>query len=305
MKILITGATGLVGKKLVSQLHTLGHEIIIITRDKLKAKVLGCDSCKFIEADLVKSPLPYDLIDGVDAVINLMGESIASGYWTKSRKKAIYQSRIEGTQNLIASLKTFPKIYIGASAIGFYGDRGDEALTEQSKGGDGFLAQVCQDWEKEHEKIKVASAQTRTIILRIGVVLSPAGGFLEQVKKIFNLNLGSPLGTGSQWLSWVDVNDLVNAIVFCLNNPSISGPVNLVSPNPITNKKFSEIFAKRLNKVLLPSAPAVLIKLGLGDMAELLLNSQRVVPEKLLKNNFDFKILNIEEAVNNVKDHLE
>lgn len=296
MKILICGATGLIGKKLVLKLLEQNHEIKIITRNKEHAFKVFPKGCEFIEADLMKSPLSFGVIEGVDVLINLVGESIAGGYWTSSRKNLIYKSRIDTTRNLIASLKNFPKIYIGASAVGYYGDAQDSELNEQSNCGQSYLAQVCHDWEVEHEKIKLMNPQTRCAILRFGVVLSKEGGFLDQLTKIFKLNIGSVLGDGKQWLSWISLEDLISGIIFIINHSELSGPINMVSPSPVTNRQFTEALSKHLNKITLPAVPAFILKALLGDLSELMLSSQKVKPEKLLRHNFEFKRSDLGQA---------
>ena len=222
--------------------------------------------------------------------MHLAGESIAAGRWNSKLKAKIRNSRIEGTRNLvksIAAVEKRPRVLVCASAIGFYGDRGASELDESSAAGDGFLADVCRDWEVE------ANAATelgvRVVNVRIGVVLSPGGGALAKMLLPFKLGVGGVIGSGKQYWSWIGLNDLVRVIEFCINNESVVGPVNAVSPNPLTNKEFTKIVGSVLHRPTIFPLPAFMAKLVLGEMADaLLLSSSRVMPKKLQKAGFTF-----------------
>ena len=271
MKILVTGATGFVGKTLLPLLAEKGHEIIILTRDAKSAQVKLPIDCKIIEWN--GNSIHID--DGIDSVINLCGESIASGRWTSKRKQTIYDSRILSTRNLVDYFrkKSHPiKSWISASAIGIY--ENPIAPDESSPFGKEFLAKVCSDWEQETFKAK--DLNIRTVAFRIGMVLGFDGGAMEKLLPIFKLGLGGNLGNGHQWMSWIHVRDLSGLIVEALENPSYEGAINAVSPNPVTNRDFTSTLAGTLKKPGILPVPGWALKLLLGEMSQILINSQKV-----------------------------
>ena len=234
MKTLVTGGTGFVGNKLLSKLNKPG----IVTRNASRARdKVGGDAGQFIEWDPTSGQVDFGNSFDYSAVVNLMGESIAEGRWTDEKKRRIRDSRVLGTQNLVDSLlraDKLPDVLVSASAVGFYGDPGEDIVTEQHEVGDGFLPNVCQEWEAE--ALRIADHGVRVVLIRIGIVLGKEGGALEKMLPLFRFGLGGKLGSGKQWMPWVHVDDLVNLMLWSINTPSVSGPVNAVAPNPVRNE---------------------------------------------------------------------
>lgn len=284
MKILVSGSTGTVGMRLVSHLPPLYYEAWRLVRSPVDG-----------EKQIFWDPQTYavndtDALEGFDAVVHLCGESIISGRWTDRKKKSISESRMESTRQLISLLSGLsrpPRIFICASAVGYYGDRGDSRLTERSSAGLGFLPELCVRWERE--AATAAGFGARVVNLRLGIVISPKGGMLGSVLPIFRLGLGGLLGSGDQYLSWVSVEDVSRIIAFLLECEEISGPVNAVSPNPVTNRQFTETLAGTLRRPARIPVPKFLVRLLFGEMGvEAILPSIRVFPEKLLSHGFRF-----------------
>ena len=301
MKILLTGATGFVGKKLVSDLVLSGHRVVLLTRDSERTKknlLLPCDV--FSWDPLAGSP-PQEAFAGVEAVINLMGEGIAEKRWSAAQKKKIFESRVIGTRNLISGIEKFSvkslSAFVSASAIGYYGSRGDEILNENSQSGQGFLADVCSAWEEETKKI---TKTKRTVNVRIGIVLGDGGGALSKMLPIFKLGAGGPVGSGKQVMSWIHLNDLVKILIQSLSDERISGPVNAVSPNPVSNSQFSKTLGYILGKPAFMPAPAFALKLAMGELSSIVLDSQRVYPEKLKSIGFNFDFPDLAAALSDV-----
>ncbi|MEY4617006.1 MAG: hypothetical protein RJB66_1966 [Pseudomonadota bacterium] len=297
MKILLTGATGLVGKALGIALAKKGHEIIVVSRRPLEAKKQCPFPCEVIESDLSKGPIESSSLSAVDGVINLMGEPIAKGFWTETKKQKLRDSRVLATQNLVNSFnKRKPSVFISASAIGIYGDRGDELLPETASPQSDFLAQLCQDWEAE--ALKMASASTRVCIPRIGLVLSSQGGILSELTPLFRAGLGGKLSNGQQWMSWIHIDDLVQSILCALDTPDYNGPYNAVAPNPVSNKDFTNLLATHLHRPAFAPAPKFALKVFLQEKSAILLASQRVQCLNLDRWGFRFKYSHLEEALN-------
>jgi len=290
LKILISGASGFIGRALVQFLKK-EHEIFTLVRDKSKVS----KDTIFWDPESLRVETDQDF----DAAINLSGENIANGLWTKNKKEEILNSRVMATNTLarfFSFKKNPPKLVINASATGYYGSRGDKLLTETSKKGDGFLAKVCDEWEKALLPIK--DRGIRTVFLRTGIVLGKDGGILKRLKIPFKLYLGGTLGDGSQYMSWIDLDDYILAVDHIIKNHTIAGPVNMVSPNPVTNKVFTEEFAKSLGKPAPFPVPKGVIKFLLGQMGEeLLLSSQKVVPEVLLHSGYRFRYPTIDSSL--------
>lgn len=296
MKILITGATGLIGRALGAQLAQQHHEILVITRDQSTAKSRLSYSAQFIEADLNHSPINDPRLKNIEAVYHLAGENIGEGRWTAHKKKFILNSRKNLTMNLVQSLQDSSQLhtFISASAVGFYGNQGDKWLYETSPCGSGFLAQVCQEWESA---IQTSSLNCRKALFRIGVVFSSNGGALSKIKIPFRYHLGAPLGTGRQWMSWIHLTDLVQLFIEALNNAQYSGVFNACSPNPITNLEFSRTLAQQMKTILLPPVPAFALRLALGEQSEILLDSQRASCQKIQDLGFQFQIQDLKSAL--------
>jgi uncharacterized protein (TIGR01777 family) len=291
MNILVSGATGLVGTELCNVLKGAGHSIVRLTRDKQPKA-----------GEVFWNPLAGILdpgaLNGIDAAVHLAGENIA-GRWTDAKKKAILESRVSGTRTLseaLAKMNTLPKTLVCASAIGFYGQRGAEGLTEASAPGTGFLADVCKAWEAAADPARKAGI--RVSHARLGVLLSPKGGALKQMLFPFKMGVGGVIGDGKQYMSWMALDDAVQAFAFILKNAELSGPVNVVAPNPVTNREFTKTLGKVLSRPTILPMPAFAARLAFGEMADdLLLGSTRVVPERLQKSNYEFKHPQLEEAL--------
>ncbi len=285
MRVLVTGASGPVGTALLRSLRAAGAEVTRTSRrpaaDSADESVVAWDPMQ---------PISPDTVSGMDAVIHLAGESIV-GRWNAAQKKAIRESRVVGTTNLaraLAQAAIKPRVFICASAVGYYGNRGDEIMRESSSPGAGFLPEVCVEWEAATKS--AADAGIRTAMVRIGVVLSPRGGALGKMLLSFKLGLGGKLGSGDQWMSWIDVEDLVGAFLHVMATESLAGPVNAVSPNPVTNAEFTRTLAGVLHRPAFFAMPAFAARIVLGEMAdELLLASQRVVPDQLQASGFSFR----------------
>src|SRR5580693_4955168 len=281
-KVLVSGSSGLIGSALLPALKASGYEVVCLGRGQSGNGRVGWDPAR---------PLAPELVSGFDAVIHLAGESIASR-WTESKKKAIRDSRVLGTRHLAEALArsaSLPRVLISASAIGFYGDREDAILREDSaSGGNGFLPEVCREWEAAADP--AVQAGIRTAFLRTGIVLSAEGGALKQMLPPFRMGLGGKIGTGRQWMSWIDLRDEIGTIRHILMNESLRGPVNSVSPHPVTNAEFTKTLASVLSRPAIFPVPAFAARMVFGQMGdELLLGSQRVTPAKLSATEYVFQ----------------
>ena len=295
MKILISGASGLIGTALVPFLTTGGHQVVRLVRG-------GRKKAGTVQWDPASGGIDRAGLEGFDAVIHLAGENISGGRWTVERKARIHASRVAGTRLLVealAGLTRPPKTLIAASAIGYYGDRKDDVVDEDSAPGAGFLADVCREWEAA--TLPAAQRGIRVVNLRLGVVLSGSGGMLPTVLTPFRFGLGGAIGGGAQYMSWVAIDDVLGAILHALATPALSGPVNAVSPTPVTNRAFTETLARVLSRPALLPVPAAAIRLLLGEMGEeLLLSSTRVEPQRLTAAGFHFQFAELEAALRHV-----
>jgi uncharacterized protein (TIGR01777 family) len=289
-RILVTGFSGPIGAALLPYLESQGAKIVRLVRGPVK----GQDQ---ISWDPLQALSP-NAVSGFEAVIHLAGESVV-GRWTDAKKKVIRESRVRGTSSLASALartENRPRVFVCASAIGFYGNRGDELLTESSAAGQGFLSEVCREWEAASRI--AADAGIRTVNLRIGMVLSPKGGALAKMVTPFKLGLGGRIGSGRQWSSWIHVDDIVGAVHQALQNDSLAGPVNLVAPTPVTNLEFTRELAAVLHRPALFPVPAFAARLAFGEMAnDLLLGGQRVQPAKLLAGGYSFRYSELRPAL--------
>lgn len=294
MIILISGATGLVAKHLIPVLEKKGHGIIRLVRGKSPAEgeIAWNSETGFDQIEAAK-------LEGIDAVIHLAGDNVASENWSADKKRRIRESRVNGTRLLIEALgqcASKPKTLVSASGIGYYGNRGAETLAESAAAGNGFFPEICAAWEAE--AFRAEEFGTRVVALRIGVVVAPDGGALEKMLTPFKFGVGGVVGSGEQWMSWIAIDDLVRLIVFALENDSISGPVNATSPNPVTNAVFTKTLGKVLNRPTILPLPEFAVKLIFGEMGEaLLLQGCRVIPEKAVANGFGFSFPDLEAAI--------
>ncbi|MBI4654380.1 MAG: TIGR01777 family protein [Nitrospirae bacterium] len=320
MNILITGGGGFIGKPLSRELLNSGHNVIVTTRRQITPKDNANPPSPpfskggmggFLEMLTWNPPtlIPPEIMSSIDAVINLAGESIASGRWTKRRKGLILSSRINTTLALVQSMKQIPlypplskgdggrlpKVLISASAIGYYGPCGDEFVTEDTPPGTDFLAEVCKAWEAE--ALKAEESGVRVVLLRLGAVLESDGGALPKIALPFKFFLGGPIGNGKQWFSWVHRDDVLGIIKFSLENDSISGPVNITAPNPVRNKEFCTSLGNAIHRPSWLPVPAWIVKLTLGELGDVLLEGQRVAPEKTMKEGYKFKYPELNEAL--------
>ena len=293
MQVLVSGSHGLVGTALSEALAGAGHRVVRLTR----TGVTGGDEVMW---DPQGGTIDAAALEGLDAVVHLAGEGIGERRWTPEQKERILQSRKRGTALLagaLASRRDKPGVLVSASAVGWYGSRGSEVLTEQSEAGDGFLAEVCREWEEA--TVPAADAGMRTVLLRSGVVLSARGGALRRMLTPFKLGLGGRQGNGRQWMAWISLADEVGAIVHALGDPEMSGSVNAVAPHPVTNAEFARTLAAVLHRPSILPTPMLPLKLRYGAelVSEMLLASQRVVPEKLLSAGYEFAHPTVEEAL--------
>lgn len=287
MKIIVGGASGFIGKALIRVLSERNHTCRVVSRRP------SGDGERAIAWD--DSGLP-EAIGSSDVVINLAGAPVLGGRWTDQRKHQIITSRVrtaERIAGIIGALEKKPKVWINASAVGYYGDRGDEILNESSVAGAGFLAEVSQAWETALFKDEL---DVRRISLRIGVVLGREGGAMKKLLLPFKLGLGGPIGTGRQWMPWIHMDDVLGLIDFVIQNEGISGPLNVTAPGPLTNREFSKTLARVLRRPAVLPTPAWGIRMIFGEAAEVILGSQRAVPDSALKSGYTFKFPVLEQA---------
>ena len=294
MKVLVTGSSGLIGSALMPALRGAGHTVVPLVR--------GRPGPGFARWNPDDGSLDRGALDGVDAVVHLAGENIAAGRWTPAHKARIRDSRVQGTALLVRALRELdrkPRVFVSGSAVGFYGDRGTALLDEGSARGRGFLADVSAQWEDAARP--AADAGIRVVTMRTGVVLSGAGGALGKMLPPFRLGLGGPVGAGTQYMSWIALDDVVGAIQHLVATDSVVGPVNLVAPNAATNREFTKTLGKVLGRPTLFRVPAFAIRLALGEMAdELLLASIRAQPARLTASGYRFRYPDLEAALRHV-----
>jgi len=300
-KIIVTGATGLIGRKLVASLIEKKFEVIILSRDVRKAKSMFPDVKDFVEWDYQKPDEWKSRLENADAIIHLAGVNLFEKRWNEKFKSQILESRELSTRKLVDAIRSTvkkPDVFISASGIGIYGNGSDEILDEQSTIGNDFLADVCKVWEDESQKVEAFGV--RSVQIRTGLVLSNEDGALKQMLPAFKMFFGGPLGNGKQWSSWLHIDDIVAIYLHALENVSISGPINAVSPNPITMNEFAKALGKVLNRPSLFSVPKFMLKIIIGEGAEVVTGSQKVIPDKLIKNGYKFKFTKLEDALNDL-----
>jgi uncharacterized protein (TIGR01777 family) len=302
-KIILTGATGLIGRELCKILINQGEEITVFTSNPVKAKEIIKGANEYIHWDYHKPEDWQKYINGTDAVIHLAGAGIAGKRWSENYKMTILESRVISTNNLVTAIKAAgqkPGLFITSSAVGYYGNAGDELLTEESGSGNDFLSGVCKEWENSAQKVETLGI--RRVSIRTGIVLSSKDGALEKMLAPFKLFIGGHLGSGKQWFPWIHIEDLVNIYIYTLDNSNITGPINAAAPNPVTAKELAKRIGKAMHRPSLFPVPLLALKLAIGEAAESVIASQRAVPKKLLNAGFKFKFEKIDEAL---KDLLE
>jgi uncharacterized protein (TIGR01777 family) len=297
MNVTLTGASGFIGRRLIERLVTDGHRLHLLGR---RRPATAPPEVAFSEWDANSGEVPEEALRQVDAIIHLAGEPVAQR-WTREIKSRIRNSRVIGTQSLVQALAKRaerPHTFLSASAIGYYGDRGTEILNEHSAPGTGFLAEVCGEWEREAHA--AGNLGMRVVILRIGIVLGKEGGALKQMLPLFRLGMGGPIASGKQWMSWIHADDLVKAMVFALGDPKLFGPVNATAPNPVENAVFAQALGEALNRPAVLHTPVFALKMMLGEAADVVLASQRIIPQALQQAGFTWAHPEIREALASV-----
>jgi uncharacterized protein (TIGR01777 family) len=302
MHIFVTGGTGLVGNRLIETLLKRGDSVSMLTRRPEVAKAKWGERCTIVPGDPAKAGPWMDAVKECDGVVNLAGEGIFNRRWSDDFKKQMYDSRILGTQNVVKALTDHPtradgspKVLVNASAIGYYGPHGDEELTEASPPADDYLAKLCVDWEKAANE--AAKAGVRVALIRIGVVLDPAGGALQKLLPPFKMFAGGPIGSGKHFMSWIHADDLVGLTVFALERPNVQGPINATAPHPVTNKQFGNTLGKVLGRPSFMPTPAFMLRLMLGEVANVVTKGQNVLPRKALEAGYVFQYADLEGAL--------
>ena len=301
MQIVLTGGTGFIGKTLTRRLAQAGHRVILLTRRPEAVRQSSEDSVQIVSWD-GKTLGPWvPSLNGADAVVNLAGEPIAAKRWTPAQKARILSSRMDATGALVAAIaqaKKRPSVLVNASAVGYYGSVESGDVTESHPRGRGFLADTCERWEQEARKAEALGV--RVVLLRFGIVLEKDGGALAKMLPPFKFFAGGPLGSGRQWLPWIHREDLIGAVLFVLERARLSGPVNVTAPEPVTMKQFCAALGKSLHRPSWAPVPAFLLRTALGEMSEMLLTGQRVIPQKLETSGYRFRYPRIEEALYSV-----
>jgi uncharacterized protein len=293
MRTLVTGATGLIGRALVDRLESA----VVLTRDPARAK----NTFPTVESYAwtpEAGPPPAAALDDVDVVFNLAGEPVAVGRWTADKKRRIRDSRVLGTRNLVAGLSAManrPRVLVSASAVGYYGDRGDEELVETSPAGRGFLAEVCADWERE--ALAAANLGVRVVCARLGIVLAQGGGALARMLTAFRLGAGGKLGDGRQWMPWIHLDDVIGILLHASQDPRIQGAINAVGPRPVTNAEFTPSLARALHRPAFLTVPKLALRLAFGEMGEILTDSQRVSPKVTEQTGYAFQHADLDSAL--------
>lgn len=293
MKALLTGATGFVGRRLLEQIS----QPVIVSRDAARAQ-RQFPRAQVHGWDPEREPAPAAAFDGVEAVFHLAGEPVAEGRWTAAKKRRIRDSRVLGTRQLVAGLARLdrrPPTLVSASAVGYYGSRGDEVLDEASAPAGDFLADVCRAWEDE--ACRAESLGVRVVHLRFGIILGPRGGALGKMLPIFKLGLGGPLGNGRAWMPWIHLDDIVGLLLHAAAHDELRGPLNAVAPQPVTNREFTKTLASVLHRPAILPAPALGLRLALGEFAQVLLASQRVTPRAALASGYSFRYPDLRAAL--------
>jgi uncharacterized protein (TIGR01777 family) len=295
MNVTLTGATGLIGSRLVEALKARGDRVTVLSRSPEKARAaLGVEA---IAWDAMAGPAPRDALDGRDAVVHLAGENVAQR-WTDASRRAIHDSRVTGTRNLVAGIaaaEARPRALLSASAVGYYGPRGDAPVTEDDAPGDDFLARVCVAWERE--AAGAAEHGLRVAMLRTAVVLDQQGGALSKMLPFFRLGVGGPVAGGRQYLSWIHADDIVGLYLAAIDDTGWKGPINACAPEPVTNREFSRALGRALHRPAFAPVPGLAVRALYGDMAEIVTTGQRAVPKRALDHGYVFRHTDLERAL--------
>jgi uncharacterized protein (TIGR01777 family) len=298
MRALITGATGTIGQRLVTE---LGGDALVLSRDPDRAaRDLGTRATSRTRVKAWSGREPVDL-EGVEAVFHLAGEPVAEGRWSDEKKRRIRDSRVDGTRAIVQSIaqaERKPRVLVCASAVGYYGSRGDELLTEASAPGEGFLPDVCRAWEDEARGAEAHGV--RVVSVRIGVVLAREGGALPRMLPVFRAGLAGKLGSGTQWMPWIHVEDVIGLFLHAATNATVEGPMNAAAPELVTNRTFTKALARALHRPAIFAAPRALLGLALGETASVVLASQRVVPERALETGYRFRYPSLARALDDL-----
>jgi uncharacterized protein (TIGR01777 family) len=299
MKTLVIGATGLIGRSLCRSLAADGHTVAAVSRSLVKPKGLAISEIH--QWDTQADPLPLAALSEVDAEVNLAGEPIDARRWSDQQKRRIRDSRVITTRNVVEGLRSVvrkPTVFVSGSAVGFYGDRGDEQLDEASAPGKGFMSELCEEWEREAER--ASELGIRVVQVRTGVVLSMEGGALKKMIAPFKLGLGGALGSGKQWFPWIHIDDIAGIFRHAILAESLTGPVNGVAPRPATNQEFTRELARALRRPAFLPVPEMALKALVGEMAEVLVGSQRVLPKAALASGYEFQYPQLGQALANL-----
>jgi uncharacterized protein (TIGR01777 family) len=298
MNVLVAGGTGFIGSTLVRRLLRDGHTVILLSRDPHSVRDLDAKLIQIEEWDGKTVGHWVDRLESVDGIVNLAGESIGARRWTEARKAVLVTSRVEPTRALVSGIKLLkkrPAVLVNASAVGYYGDVESGDVTESHSAGNDFLASLCKQWEGEAQKAEEFGV--RVVRLRFGVVLEKGGGALEKMILPFRFFVGGPLGSGRQWLPWVHRDDVIGAIIFSLQSPNISGPVNVSAPDQATMREFSQELGKAMHRPSWARVPAFVLRIVLGEMAGTVLTGQRPVPRKLEETGYSFRYPRLDDAL--------
>jgi uncharacterized protein (TIGR01777 family) len=301
MKIVIAGGSGFIGSELIKKFLEQGIHVVLLTRNINSPKVKNYDTFEVVDWNGKSTGSWTEYIDGSDAVINLSGENVASKRWGEKQKANLIQSRIEPTKAIVDAISNAvikPKVLINASAAGYYGNFGDEDVYESDNKGNGFLADLCEEWERN--AMLAEKYGVRVVLLRIGIVLSPSGGALKKMLMPFKCFVGGPLGSGKQWFPWIHLEDVIRITQFALENNGIKGALNIASPHPVTMRGFAYSLGKVLKRPALFPVPSFVLKLLLGEMSAIVLGGRKVIPKKLIDAGFVFKFIDINDTLLNL-----
>jgi len=297
LRIFLTGATGLIGRRLVADRLSRGDTLTVVSRDAGRAQTLGA-GIDVVEADLTRSGDWQKRVDGCDAVIHLAGAGVGDRRWNTAYRKLLVDSRVESTRRIVDAINDAdlrPSVLLNASAVGYYGACGDTPLDESAPAGDDFLARLTVQWETQ--AARAGRGSTRVIMLRIAVVLDPRGAALGKMLPVFRLGLGGPLGSGRQYFPWIHWRDVIGLIGFALDNESVSGPLNVVAPDAVTNRVFTKTLGRVLHRPAVLPVPAIMLRLAIGEMGRYVVASQRVVAERALRAGYTFAFDRLQPAL--------